>query len=518
MLKLRKFLCWCFGFSGLFLVLFPLAVVTVVLSEPNVQKIPSITLGSSVLIVCALAMAVPFGMAWWTVRRNKAFARGWAIAASIEFVLIGILENLPHRFATHRVHHFGIFDGAMLVLGIAGLVAFARRGAMAQPLAAAKAPRISGDGTSGFLDVIAWLFAIAGYMVVMGRWYRWGHDHHLPISHGLLFWLMFALVILIEITAHELGHTLTGLALGMKLRAFIVGPFQWRIRDGRWKFQFLPAKLLSGGGATAMVPTNPQQSRWNEMCMIAAGPLASLFTGVIAQVGALTAIGRPYEQAWQFFALISTFGFIMFAVNLVPIRPEAFYSDGARIYQLLRGGPWADLQRALAVAASTSVTPLRPRDYDIEAIQRAASAFPQGRQALVLSLLASSYYLDCGKIPEACEATAEGERIFRESALDIPAELCMAFVFRTAFLCRDAAGARQWWERMEAKKPTHFGADYRLAQCALLWVEGRLEESREAWNKADVLVQQLPAAGDYEFDRYRCTLLRQALGEAPAVA
>ena len=75
-----------------------------------------------------------------------------------------------------------------------------------------------------------------------------------------------------------------------------------------------------------------------------------------------------------------------------------------------------------------------------------------------------------------------------------------------------------WWERMEAKKPTHFGADYRLAQCALLWVESRLEESREAWNKANVLVQQLPAAGDYEFDRYRCTLLRQALDEASAVA
>jgi hypothetical protein len=94
---------------------------------------------------------------------------------------------------------------------------------------------------------------------------------------------------------------------------------------------------------------------------------------------------------------------------------------------------------------------------------------------------------------------------------DLPAELCLSFVYRVAFLRRDAAGARQWWERMEAKKPTHFGADYWLAQSALFWVEGRQEEAREAWNKGNVLVQKLPTAGDDEFDRYRCSLLHDCI-------
>jgi len=48
---------------------------------------------------------------------------------------------------------------------------------------------------------------------------------------------------------------------------------------------------------------------------------------------------------------------------------------------------------------------------------------------------------------------------------------------------RRAGTARLWWKRMEAKKPTHFGVDYRLAQSALFWIEGRKEEAREAWNK-----------------------------------
>jgi hypothetical protein len=322
--------------------------------------------------------------------------------------------------------------------------------------------------------------------------------------------------LLVTTTVHELGHAATGRMLGMRLRAFIVGPFQWRIRDGRWKFQFLLAKFFSAGGATAVVPTNPQQSRWNEICMIAAGPMAGLFIGTIASYAALTAKGQPYERYWEILALIATFGLVSTAVNLIPFRPEAFYSDGARIYQLLHGGPLADLHRVFNVAGASLVTPLRPRDYDIEAIQRAAHSFTRGNEAIVLRLLASSYFLDCGKIPQAREAVVDAERVCRESGSDLPAELCMAFVFRTALLRRDAAGARQWWERMEAKKPTHHGTDYWLAKSALLWIENRLEEAREAWNKGNALAQKLPAAGDYEFDRYRSALLSKALEEAPS--
>jgi hypothetical protein len=42
---------------------------------------------------------------------------------------------------------------------------------------------------------------------------------------------------------------------------------------------------------------------------------------------------------------------------------------------------------------------------------------------------------------------------------------------------------------MEAKKPTHFGVDYWLAQSALFWIEGRIEEAREAWKKGNLLAQ-----------------------------
>jgi hypothetical protein len=470
-----------------------------------------------------LALAALYGMAWWTAKKGKSSSRGWAIAASLAMLLLSIPLLIAGyyilRYSPRASAHFAIFVVLVLVIGIAGLVAFGPRGVQG-PVNHPKPARIAGDGTSRLLDTIALLLGIGGAVVGANWWERWRFAVGLPSHSLILIYLQIAAAALIAIAVHESGHAAVALALGMKLRAFIVGPFHWRIRDGKWKFEFHPARLLSFGGAAGAVPSNPEQPVWHRICVSAGGPLASLYGGLIAMCLALTAKDRSYEQFWELPALIATFSLVGFAVNLIPFRfnarNEAAYSDGAKIYQFLRGGPWADLHRVFSIAGSTLVTPLRPRDYDIQAIQRTARSFTSGRQGLLLRLIASSYFLDRDMIPEAREALAEAESIYLESASDISAELHTDFVFGNAFLCRDAARARQWWERMESKKPTHFGVDYWLAQSALRWIESRPLEAYEAWNKGNTLAQQLPAAGIYEFDRYCYSLLRQVLDEAPA--
>jgi len=541
MLALRKLLRVCFGNLSLVFLLVSLSTVprafrpahhhahravsavgsAILSSKP--LSIALLLLGKLILIM-PLALAVVFAMAWWTLKNGKPSGRGWAIAASIAIlvqslpILLATFFALMHAALSHFIGLL-IFDGVALAIGVAGLIVFVPRSATAQtPVNAVKPAKIAGDGTSRILDTIAWALQIAGYWFGMSWWYRWARAEGLHLVPSNPFWFQFVAVLLLSTTMHELGHAGVGMALGMKLRAFVVGPFQWRIRDGRWNFQFIPTKILSADGAAGVVPTDPNQSRWNEICMIAAGPVVNLYIGVIAMCGVLTAKGAPYEQYWQFLALLTTISFISFAGNLVPFRPEASYSDGARIYQLLRGGPLVDLYRAFNIAGATLVTPLRPRDYDIEAIQRASRSFTQGRQAFLLRLFASYYFQDCGKIQDACQALAEAESIYQESAAEIPAELHTDLVFGSAYLRRDAASARVWWDRMSAKKTTHFGIDYWLAQSALFWTENRLEEARGAWNKANALAQKLPAAGAYEFDRYRSTLLHQAIDAAPSVA
>ena len=359
MVKLRKFLCGCFGF--LTLVFLGVSAATVpqamnptdqhqllaALQQRRLDSGYAIFVEAFVTLVLAmpLLLGVLYGIAWWTVKKGKSSARGWAIAASLVLILLSIplliAEFYRLLYSPGASMHFTIFVVLVLALGIAGLVAFGPHSAKA-PINPPKPTRIAGDGTSRFLDVLALLVGIGGIVVGNNLWYRWGDAQDLPIMHGYTPFLWIIIAALITTALHELGHATVGLAFGMKLRAFIVGPFQWRIRDGSWKFQFLPAKFLGAGGATAVVPTNPKHSGWNDICMIAAGPLASLLSGLIALEIALSAKGSLYAQYWELFAMIATFSLVGIAVNLIPFRPESSYSDGAQIYQLLRGGPWAD--------------------------------------------------------------------------------------------------------------------------------------------------------------------------------
>jgi hypothetical protein len=529
MLKLRKFLCWCFGFLSLNFLAISAVMIPRLLSSihqygfsvgPHHRELPAgaaliFVVLAKLVLALPLVLAIVYGAAWWTVKRGKRSARWWAIAASLAMLLLSIPLMVAAFYAVlYAPRGFaGILILAVLVLalGVAGLVAFAQSNSMEQAIGAAKPLRIAGDGTSRLVDGIACVVGLVGVIAGMNLYLRWGHSHGLPITNGYLSFLQIVPAFLIVTALHEAGHTLVGKALGMKSRAFIVGPFQWRIRDGRWRFEFLPTKFFSGGGLTDMVPANPELSRWNEIWMIAGGPLASLSTGLIALAVMLTASGRPYEQFWEFFALVATVSLVGFAINLIPGLPGPTYTDGAQIYQLLRGGSWADFHHVINVADSTQVTARRPRDFDIQAIQKLSVLFTRGRHALVLRLLASSYFLDRGMIPQACDAVTEAERIYQESAPDLPADLHTVFVFDNAFLRRDAAKARLWWDRMEAKKPTYFGVDYWLAKSALSWIEGRRDEAREAWEKGNLLAQKLPAAGGYGFDRYRCSLLHDCI-------
>jgi peptidase M50-like protein len=504
---LRKYLGWVFAFTSLVCLQI---VISSILHTTHRQSTDLALRGLLVETAFLTALAVVFGVAWWTVWKGKPSARGWGIAAS----LTNILVSLPWVFISRDAWR----DlWVILAIGVAGLVVFWRR--YEQPNFTARPQEhqpIPGDGTTDLVNKMAGVLIFVVSYGVYSWWLRWLRAKHFPAGYS--FWdrsLMFVLIVFVIATLHELGHTATGLALGMKLRAFLVGPFQWRIRDGKWSFQFNPAAILSGGGATGVVPPSAAFPRWRTLCMVAAGPLVTLLTGSFALWIALAAKGNAAAQASVPLSLLGAWSLVLCAVNLVPLRIQGNYTDVAQIYQLLSDGPWGDFHRVAAVAGSSLVTPLRPRNFDIQAILRAAHSITQRMQGLILRLYSYTYFLDTGRISEAGEALREAESIHHQSASDMPTELHTEFVFGSAYVRRDAAAAREWWTRMEAKKPTRFKEDYWRAAGALHWIEGDLKAANEAWEKANALAQQLPKAGAYEFDRYCCSLLHQALDEVP---
>lgn len=543
MLKFRRLLGSTFGFLALVFLLASVSVVPVALRAfrdgsllppgTHAAMHPVMLTGTlriflGVFLLIPPVFALCFGMAAWTIRRGVPSARPWALAASAVVLLqtvplllamgfVAIMEFFfrPGSFRPHSIHWpvaLVFITIAYASIGVAGLVAFVPRDSVRRGLASKiKPPRVAGDGTSTWADALAWILGTVGYLAGMEWWYRWAHSQGLPFSYGILPWMQLLAALLVSVAFHEAGHAIAGLCLGMKLRLFLVGPFQWRIRDGRWTFQFNLKKTFSVGGATGCVPVTPDWERGDEICMIAAGPIASFAVGCFAAALAISAQGEWYQSYWEFFAVLATISLMGAVVNLLPLRPEALYSDGAQIYQLLKGGPWADFHRVQALVASTLVTPLRPRDYDIQAIETAGKSFSHDIHALLLHLYASSYFLDRGQLDQARDSFRQAESLYAGIEQFVNADLLTAFVFRSALLCRDAAASHTWLERLEAAKPPHRGVDYWLARSAERWIEGSLGEARTAWHNASSLVVDLPHTGAYEFDRYRSELLREEI-------
>ena len=509
---LRKNLSWVFGFAAL--VNLQLAVS---FTLRDVHRYHT-HLHARYLLAPALCtfQALVFGMAWWTVWKEKRSGRIWGIAASVLNLAIPLSVSYfsgPGR-GLMLVRHLSL----LLVIGLIGLFAFLRSYELANsPSKPQDQAPIPGDGTSELLNKLGACVLFAAAFGAYFWWLSWLHASDLPPIRGT--WRLIAVMFLLDIvitTLHELGHTAVGLALGMKLRVFMAGPFQWRILDGKWSFQFIPAAVLSPGGATGLVPASANFPRWRTVLMVAGGPFITLITGMAAVITAYTAPSDSAVQAGGLLMLFGSFSLLLFVANLVPFRTPTSYSDGAQIYQLLSKGPWGDFHRIFAMTGSTVVTPLRPRNYEIDLIRRTALVITQRQQGLILQLFAYSHYLDQGKLNEAGEALLKAESIYHQSAPNIPAELLTVFVFGNAFARRDAAATREWWTRMLAKKPTHFNVDYWRANSALQWMEGNLNDADEALKKSEELAEKLPKAGAYEFDRYCNSLLRKALDEANA--
>jgi TPR repeat protein len=506
--SVRKLLSGLFGITGLICLWTVLSDIPHIMHRPNALPFFRDLLMPAVFSV----MSLIFGMAFLTVWKGKPSARWWGIAASAINVL------LPAWLVIHFSRSFRNNETILLGIGVAGLVAFSSRYELPDPVATAhKNPEIPGDGTAGIINSISAFVNLALGVAVFFWWVRWSYEQSLSPSDNEWYRIaLYIVVLLIIVTLHELAHTATGLALGMRLRKLIIGPFQWDVHDGKWEFHFKPLVILAPEGATGVVPASADFASWRELCMVAAGPLINLLTGALALWIAFKTKADSPLQAGGLMALLGAWSLALGVGNLLPLRAEDTYSDGANMYQLLSGGPWADFHRVMGMVTSSLVTPLRPRDFDIEAIQRTARTFTQGKRGLLLRLFAYTYYLDSGRLPEAEQALREAESIYHQSASDIPAELLTVFVFGNAYLRHDAVAARDWWTRMEARKPTRFNVDYWKAYSALCWIEGNRSEANEAWEKSNTLAQQLPKAGEYEFDRYCCSKLRQAMDEVAA--
>lgn len=513
MRRFRLALAWCLGVLALVLLGATGVVLWVILQNGSSDDSPPLM---QLLLVLAapLGLSFLFGLAWWKVLRRR--EHKWAMVASVVAVALAV-----SLLATHR-HEISLVMWVQAAVGAAGIVAFAREesaaetGAKTSRATAVKSKPIPGDGTNKLLNNTVWIAGAAGTWVATTIWEQWARRHGLPMQTPDWFWLQMALCIAVVMIAHEAGHAVIGMVLRMKLLRVVLGPFCWWVADGKWKFQFqrIGEFLLLGG--VLLAPIDLKDFRLRKILQVAAGPAVSIGTGLLASAVLLVTHGWTFGSEWRVLALFAAISTAVGLCNLVPFGINDGYSDGAKLYQLAKGGLWADYQEILAVVYSIAQTPLRFRDLNIDAVEQVAGTIALGMDELWMHLSAYSYYFDCGRLAESAAAVARAEQYCSQAGFEPHLQWLEVLVFAAAFVRRDAVAARMWWERMEGHKDFQIKEDTHTTLCALRWSEGRLEEANEEWEKAHAFACKMPATGNGEWERNAVRLMREALDASMA--
>jgi hypothetical protein len=473
------------------------------------------------LLAVAIPAGVVCGMAWWTNRRRtmgSPASRVWGVVASTMMLLLALLPYVAALFfPTYGLQGWS-GDGMAILCCVAGVIVFAWP-SKSKPAAVMPRKPMKGDRTRRITDKIFMGLAVITQIAAMRYWAYYAHAHGISRRGEVPYLVLVAVAAIAAAFVHECGHAVMAWIFNMKLLAFQVGPFRWAKRQDKWGFRFTPAALLRGGGAVNVVPTDPRQPVHHDVFVLLAGPLATLWIGA-GLVAILLNPGMVEHDAWRLVVLTGTFCIIGAMHNLLPFRlEEGAYSDGARILQIATRSGIVHVHRALKSVQLTLVTGMRPREWEMTTFQYAAELHPDDMTGLHLRVCSALHHRDCGNTAEAIEWLNAAEAIYDQHQTDFTAEYHTTFVFHSAYLKRDAAATRTWWERMEAKAGKQkdgqkISVDYWLAKTCLEWMEGRLDEAKVSLGQADEIAKTLPLAGAYECDRDRCKELRKIVDAA----
>jgi len=191
-------------------------------------------------------------------------------------------------------------------------------------------------------------------------------------------WIIFAGILgsyFFVTVFHELGHLLTGLALGFGFTLFVVGFLGIRKKDdGKIEF-YLNKELGYFGGVAGTSPMRHDPKNIDIMSkIILAGPIASLVLCFLC-VFLISVLAEPYD----FFAMTTgLMSFGIFLATTIPSRTGIFYTDRKRYQRLRSGGVESKIEAAIMEANGLMMSGeslLSMQEESIDVIQQDESVF-----------------------------------------------------------------------------------------------------------------------------------------------
>jgi Zn-dependent protease/CBS domain-containing protein len=145
-----------------------------------------------------------------------------------------------------------------------------------------------------------------------------------------MYWIIgaiSALLLFASVLAHELGHSLTALSKGVKVKSIVL--------------------FIFGGVAQLEDETDTAS---DEFWIAIAGPAVSVVIGVLSALIFLAVRGVS-EEIGAIFAYLATANIILVLFNLIP----GFPLDGGRVFRAVLWGATDNLQRATRIASTVGM-------------------------------------------------------------------------------------------------------------------------------------------------------------------
>ena len=290
---------------------------------------------------------------------------------------------------------------------------------------------------------------------------------------------------LVVVAAHELGHVLGGAAVRFRFFFFIVGPLrvEREIYSGAIRVR-RNTSISQAGGMAASFPTDARDLPRRFFWFIFGGPLASLLFG-LALVGAargLSADEAPYARLAL--GAVGILSLLIFAVTMVPMSQGTIATDGARLFQLLRGELTAARHAATMPLIGLLTSGVAPRDWPRDLVERAVRDPDGTAEECQANLFAYSHYLDAGDVGRAGAHLDRGMAL-RETfpPLTQPSILIEAAYFEARFRGhRDPA--RELYAQIPPSAVGVQQYDRLRAEAAIALAEGNAAEARRLAEQA----------------------------------
>ena len=278
----------------------------------------------------------------------------------------------------------------------------------------------------------------------------------------------------LAVLVHELGHTLVGMAQGLRFFMISVGPFGLRRgADDAINPYVVWGKSSIGGMSVTLPLDDSPKIKGKFVALLLAGPLASLIAGIsmlLLSLAMLETATLQEKWVWIFFLIFGLLSIFIGVGTILPLPSGGiFRTDGGRALRLLRKGPAAEEEVATLKIIGWTLAGKPYRDIPQEWINN----LPDGKGINPnIALIRYAHSLDTRALEEAKVYLQILTEQWEEYPVAFRGQVALEVAYGAAALHHDLDSARRFWaEASEAIKTTYVWSTIR-ARAAILYREG----------------------------------------------